>query len=354
LALLFGVSVPFNVTVSAFLCYSVRNTASLFPLPIPIPERMSRFARSMNQSGPSLSVLVVDDSPVCRKLVEQALEGQEYSVTFAKSGREALGMFTQIAPDIVVTDWMMPDVSGVELCERIRRTELAYTYVILLTSISDKDMIIKGLAAGADDYLTKPFDLGELNARIGVGRRIICLQRDIEAKNLLLQEAARTDSLTGLPNRRAIEEWAERQIRGAKRHGYPLWVVLADLDSFKNVNDTYGHDAGDLVLRKFSELLRGTTRASDICGRMGGEEFVMVMTHVERKDIVPTIDRLREQFACMIFRFGTNTASVTSSFGVAGFDAKGCHEFSQLLRRADAALYAAKRAGRNRIELACD
>jgi len=100
------------------------------------------------------------------------------------------------------------------------------------------------------------------------------------------------------------------------------------------VNDTYGHDAGDLVLRKFSEVLRGTTRASDICGRMGGEEFVMVMTHVERKDIVPTIDRLREQFASMIFRFGTNTASVTSSFGLAGFDAKGCHEFSQLLRRA--------------------
>jgi len=323
-------------------------------LPIPIPERTSRLARRMSQPGPSLSVLVVDDSPVYRKLVEQALEGQEYCVAFAKSGREALDVFTQTAPDIVITDWMMPDVSGVELCERIRRTELAYTYVILLTSISDKDMVVKGLAAGAYDYLTKPFDPGELNARIGVGRRIICLQRDIEAKNLLLQEAARTDSLTGLPNRRAIEEWAERQLRGARRHGYPLWVVLADLDSFKNVNDTYGHDAGDLVLQKFSEVLRGTTRASDICGRMGGEEFVMVTTHVERKDIVPTVDRLREQFASMIFRFGTSTATVTSSFGVAGFDANGCSEFSQLLRRADAALYAAKRAGRNRIELARD
>jgi diguanylate cyclase (GGDEF)-like protein len=308
----------------------------------------------MSQSGPSLSVLVVDDSPVCRKLVEQALEAQEYCVTFAKSGREALDIFAQQASDIIVTDWMMPDVSGVELCERIRRTELAYTYVILLTSISDKEMIVKGLAAGADDYLTKPFDPGELNARIGVGRRIICLQRDIEAKNLLLQEAARTDSLTGLPNRRAIEEWAERQIRGATRHGYPLWVVLADLDSFKNVNDTYGHDAGDVVLQKFSELLRATTRASDICGRMGGEEFVMVMTHVERKDITSTVDRLREQFGSMVFRFGAATASVTSSFGIAGFEAKGCTEFSQLLRRADAALYAAKRAGRNRVELAAD
>jgi two-component system cell cycle response regulator len=223
--------------------------------------------------------------------------------------------------------------------------------VILLTSISEKEMVVKGLAAGADDYLTKPFDPGELCARMGVGRRIISLQRDIEAKNLLLQEAARTDSLTGLPNRRAIEEWADRQIRGAARHGYPLWVILADLDSFKNVNDSYGHDAGDLVLQKFSEVLRATTRASDICGRMGGEEFVMVLTYVDHNAILPTVDRLREQFASLVFRFGGKAASVTASFGVSGFQTKTCPEFSQLLRKADEALYAAKRAGRNRVEL---
>jgi diguanylate cyclase (GGDEF)-like protein len=308
----------------------------------------------MSQSGPALSVLVVDDSPIYCKLVEQALEGHDYSVTFARSGREALELFAQNAHDIVITDWMMPDVSGIDLCRQIRKSELSYTYVILLTSISDKQMVVKGLAAGADDYLTKPFDPGELCARIGVGRRIICLQRDIEAKNLLLQEAARTDSLTGLPNRRAIEEWAERQIRGATRHGYPLWVVLADLDSFKNVNDSYGHDAGDMVLQKFAEVLRATTRASDICGRMGGEEFVMVLTHVDSNSIVPTVDRLREQFASLVFRFGAKTASVTSSFGIAGFEGTGNPDFSRLLRQADAALYAAKRAGRNRVELAKD
>jgi two-component system chemotaxis response regulator CheY len=306
----------------------------------------------MSQSGPQLSVLVVDDSPIYRKLVAHALDGHEYSVTFAKSGREALEIFAQSAPHIVITDWMMPDVSGIQLCEKIRHSELSYTYVILLTSISDKDMVVKGLEAGADDYLTKPFDPGELIARIGVGRRIICLQRDNEAKNLLLEEAARTDSLTGLPNRRAIEEWADRQIRGASRHRFPLWVVLADLDSFKSVNDNYGHDAGDLVLQKFAELLRSTTRASDICGRMGGEEFVMVLTHVSEEDIGPTVDRLREQFASLIFRFGGQTVSVTSSFGVAGFSGDGCADFSQLLRQADAALYAAKRGGRNRVELA--
>jgi two-component system chemotaxis response regulator CheY len=299
-------------------------------------------------------VLVVDDSPVYCKLVGEALEGQDYSLTFARSGREALELFARNAPDIVITDWMMPDVSGLDLCQRIRKSELAYTYVILLTSISDKEMVVKGLVAGADDYLTKPFDPGELGARIGVGRRIICLQRDIEAKNLLLQEVARTDALTGLPNRRAIEEWAERQIRGATRHGYPIWVILADLDSFKNVNDSYGHDAGDVVLQKFAEVLRGTTRASDICGRMGGEEFVMVLTHVDRNAIVPTVDRLREQFAALEFRFGGKTARVTSSFGIAGCDGAKCPEFTHLLRQADTALYGAKRAGRNRVEITLD
>jgi len=308
----------------------------------------------MNQSGPSLSVLVADDSPVYRKLVEQALEGQDYSVTFARSGREALDLFAQSAPDIVITDWLMTDVSGLEICQRIRNSELAYTYVILLTSISDKEMVVKGLHAGADDYLTKPFDPGELCARIGVGRRIICLQRDIEAKNLLLQEAARTDPLTGLPNRRAIEEWAERLIRGVMRHRYPLWVILADLDSFKSVNDNYGHDAGDLVLQKFAEVLRATTRASDICGRMGGEEFVVVLTHVDRNSIVPTVDRLRDQFASLEFRFRGRATKVTSSFGIAGCDGANCPEFSVLLRQADAALYAAKRAGRNRVEITLD
>lgn len=306
----------------------------------------------MSQTGLQLSVLVVDDSPIYRKLVAHALDGQEYTITFAKSGKEALEIFDRSAPQIVVTDWMMPDVSGIELCEKIRESEFSYTYIILLTSISDKDMVVKGLEAGADDYLTKPFDQGELIARIGVGRRIVTLQRDNEAKNLLLEEAARTDALTGLPNRRAIEEWAERQIRGASRHNYPLWVILADLDSFKSVNDNYGHDAGDVVLQKFAEVLRGTTRASDICGRMGGEEFVMVLTHVQREGIFPTIDRLRDQFASLVFRFGDRTTSVTSSFGVAGFQSTEIIEFSQLLRQADEALYAAKRAGRNRVEIA--
>jgi two-component system cell cycle response regulator len=297
-----------------------------------------------------LQVLVVDDSPVYRKLVEHALEGNPYSLLFAKSGRQALELFAGHLPAIVITDWMMPDFSGLDLCQHLRSDlHPGYTYIILLTSIAEKGNIVKGLAAGADDYLTKPFDPGELLARIGVGRRIIDLHRQIDAKNKLLEEMAHCDSLTGLPNRRAIEEWAARQLRAAARHGFPYWVVLADLDSFKSINDTYGHVGGDAMLKKFADMLKTVVRASDICGRLGGDEFVMVITHVEADAIFKTVERFREQLAQQQFELGFEKISITASFGIAGLNGKENIDFTTLLRGADKALYAAKRAGRNLI-----
>ena len=306
----------------------------------------------MSDAMPPLQVLVVDDSPVYRKLVEHTLEDGGYSPVFAKSGREALELYAQLAPAIVITDWMMADFSGQELCERIRGDlQRPYTYIIVLTSIAEKDNVVKGLAAGADDYLTKPFDPGELLARIGVGRRTIALHREFDAKNKLLVEMAHTDPLTGLPNRRAIEEWAARQLRGAARHGFPIWVVHADLDCFKNINDSYGHDVGDQVLQKFAEILKENTRASDINGRMGGDEFLLVMTHLDENSIRLTVERLREQFASQKFTFCGETVSVTASFGVAGFQGKEPPSFSELVRQADKALYCGKRAGRNQLQI---
>jgi len=297
-------------------------------------------------------VLVVDDSPVYRKLVEQVLSAESYRLLFAADGSQAMKLYKQHSPSIIIADWILPDFSGLELCKWIRSdASRPYTYIVVMTSNTEKGNVVKGLQAGADDYLTKPFDPGEMLARIGVGRRIIDLNRELAAKTQLLEEAARTDPLTGLPNRRAIEEWASKQLRGAARHNFPLWVVLGDLDKFKTINDTLGHDAGDIVLKIFADVLRKNTRASDICGRLGGDEFIMVFTHVEADCIESTVNRFREQFAALSFPLQGKSVQVTASFGVAGIqDQKTC-DFSTLLRRADQTLYEAKRAGRNLVRV---
>src|SRR5690242_6963137 len=166
-----------------------------------------------------LTILVVDDSPIYRKLIEQSLLSAGHRIVFARNGREALHAFAKKHPHVVITDWTMPDVSGLELCQRIRRDfRHHYAYLILVTSNSNKQQVIEGLSAGADDYLTKPFDPGELLARVGVGRRIIQLHAEIEAKNRQLEQLALTDPLTNLPNRRALDLWVDSQLSAATRH----------------------------------------------------------------------------------------------------------------------------------------
>jgi two-component system cell cycle response regulator len=282
--------------------------------------------------------------------VEQSLAQEHYTVLLAKSGLQAMDLFIEHQPALVITDWSMPDISGIELCQRIRRDhQKLYAYVILLTGNTDKEEVIEGLAAGADDYLTKPFHPGELQARVRVGRRIVDLHREIQDKNRQLEEMALTDSLTGLPNRRAIDFWASRELSAAMRHDFPIWVVMADLDHFKSINDTHGHDAGDIVLKTFAEILKSNTRSSNICGRLGGEEFLVVLTHAEKDNAAIAIERIRKQFAAQKFTVAGSTFGATASFGMAGIHGTAC-DFSDLVTRADAALYVAKRQGRNRIE----
>jgi len=297
-------------------------------------------------------VLAVDDSQFSRKLLEHALADQPYEVVFAKDGREALASIAEFRPNILITDWMLPDLSGPELCRKIRsESNGRYTYVILLTSNVEKDSIVEGLAAGADDYLTKPFHPKELVARVGVGCRIIEMNREIEEKNELLEAAARTDFLTGLPNRRAVEEYAAKQLGGAIRHQFPFWVILVDLNKFKMVNDQYGHLAGDEVLKRLAAILKKNTRTSDICGRLGGDEFILVVTHVPVGHITNLAGRLGDSFTMEEFTFEGQNVQMTASFGVGGFDHPERPEFHQLLARADTALYEAKIDGRVRVNL---
>ena len=307
----------------------------------------------MNHHDKAFPVLGVDDSPVARKLLEHALPPDEFKLILAKTGREALDLFSEHRPGLVITDWLMPDLTGIELCQRIRTDFGALsTYIILLTGVSEKDKIVSGLHAGADEYLTKPFHADELLARVEVGRRIVLLHRELEEKNRLLEQLALTDGLTGLPNRRAIEEWANRQLKGAIRHSFPFWVIMTDLDTFKPINDTFGHEAGDAVLAKFAEILRTQIRQCDICGRIGGDEFLIVITYSDEAGTRLAIERIREQVMKQRFTFGGKEVGVTASFGIAGFRRNEDTTFERFVARADAALYHAKRQGRNRIEIA--
>jgi diguanylate cyclase (GGDEF)-like protein len=301
-----------------------------------------------------LKIIVADDSAVYRRLIDTALAKVECELLWATNGREALRLFVEQDPSIVITNWEMPDLTGIDLCAEIRRQQKSFVYLILLTANSHKEQIVEGLTAGADDYLTKPFHAGELLARVDVGRRFASLYRDIEAKNQLLEELARTDPLTGLQNRRAVEEWAMRQLNGAARYGFPLWIAILDLDHFKAVNDIYGHQAGDCVLRQVAEIIKANTRSSNLCGRLGGEEFVIVLSHVDCDGAGIAMERLRAKLQCEQFEFEGASLDVTASFGVAGFEGKKVPEFAELLRRADEALYVAKQKGRNRVQFAVE
>jgi diguanylate cyclase (GGDEF)-like protein len=299
---------------------------------------------------PALDVLVADGSAVCRKLFEQILSGESYSVSYASNASEARQIFREKSPPIVIVDWFAPDCSGLDLCRYIRADKSSqYTYVILVTGSRDRDGVLQALEAGADDYLVKPFDPDEMLARIGVGRRIVELHRQLEDRSAQLEEVASTDVLTGLPNRRAIEEWANKQLRGAARHGFPIWVVLGDLDSFKEINDTYGHEAGDMVLCTFADTLRRLTRISDMCGRLGGDEFLIVISHVSAVNIELAINRFRELLGALTFPFGGQSVRISATFGVAGSESGSIRDFDLLVRKADEMLYEAKRAGRNRV-----
>ena len=318
------------------------------------PSVAARTEEHMTQAQKDFKVLIVDDSPVSRKLVELPLAQKQYKLLFAKTGQEALKLFEEQRPDLVILDWVMPDLTGEEMCRRIRSSSRdSYCYIIVLTGSTDKDCLIEALHAGADDHLTKPFHRGELMARVAVGLRTVELHQQLRTKTMLMEKLALTDALTGLPNRRAIETWAAGQLSGAARHRFSCWVVVADLDHFKQVNDTFGHDAGDAVLQKFSKLLKANTRSSDLCGRLGGEEFLIVLTYAAKDEALAVIERIRRELDKTTFTFGGCTVRVTASFGLAGFEG---HQkpsmFSKLQALADEALYAAKRAGRNRVELA--
>jgi len=302
------------------------------------------------------TVLIAEDDPLSRRLLERCLQQWDYHVTAVENGVDAWEvMQREDAPQLAILDWMMPGMEGIELCRRIRsRDQTLYRYVLLLTAKDNKQDLVAGLEAGADDYLTKPFDVNELRARVRAGKRIVDLQEALILAQDELRSVAAHDSLTGLWNRGAILDLMRREISRRQRTGDALGVVMADIDHFKKINDTHGHLVGDAVLREVTQRLAGHVRPYDSVGRYGGEEFLIVLPACNPSDLVAGAERLRRCIADQAIETSTGPIPVTLSCGLASLrqGEKEAADCETLLRRADEALYAAKDRGRNRVESA--
>lgn len=300
-----------------------------------------------------MKVLVADDSLVIRRLLESCLSSWGYEVISVADGGEAwTALSSGDAPAIAILDWMMPVHSGLDLCRMLRALpRQSYTYLILLTSKGLREDIVEGLSSGADDYIVKPFDKYELEVRLRAGRRIIDLQAELLRTQEALREQATRDALTGVWNRATVLEILAREVDRASRGRGPLGVLMIDLDHFKEINDSFGHQCGDQVLSGLAERVRGTLRSYDAIGRYGGEEFLVVVPNADAEALSAQARRLKNTIAGSGLCAQGQEISVTASFGAAVLDSLEFGTADALIRAADSALYAAKKAGRNSIFL---
>lgn len=294
-------------------------------------------------------ILVADDNVVSRRPLEVVLKKWGYEVVAAASGSEAWRILqSESAPRIAILDWMMPGMSGPEVCTQVRALKREYyTYIIMLTSRSEREDFIRGMQSGADDYLVKPPDFNELALRLGPARRIVEIETELLRVKEELKVRATRDALTSLWNRSATMELLAREMARSRRENSPMGLVLADLDYFKRVNDTYGHLVGDSVLRETAIRMLGTVRPYDAVGRYGGEEFLIVLPGCDLEASTVKAEALRQALAHAPVHVGAATVPVTSSFGVTSMHGMAACPPEALIERADDALYMAKHAGRN-------
>jgi len=303
-----------------------------------------------------LKILIAEDEPVFRLLLEDTLIRWGYEVMVCRDGIEACRILqSENAPQLAILDWKMPGMEGTEICRKIRKTASnGYTYIILLTSLQRDEDLVTGMEAGADDYIIKPFKHNELKVRLRAGRRIIELQNELMAARDSLREKAMRDSLTGLLNHEEILGVLEKELARSERDGVCVSIIMADIDHFKKINDTYGHIAGDAVLRLTARKMHSMVRAYDAVGRYGGEEFLLVLPECCKECAVAFAHRLRARIGSEEMDTPEGMIPVTISLGVAASGNDLRLDEQTLVKAADAALYKAKENGRNRVETAAD
>ena len=295
-----------------------------------------------------MRVLAAEDNPVSQSILRTMLTKWGYEAVMASDGNEALRVLEgENPPRLAVLDWMMPGMDGVDVCRKIRSSNREpYIYILLLTARTESEDLIEGMDAGADDYLTKPFNAHELRVRIRAGRRILDLQEELLKAREALREQATHDGLTGLWNYTTILEKLQDELARAVREGHAVSVLIVDLDRFKAVNDTYGHLAGDAVLRDAGRRMKAVVRRYDAVGRYGGEEFLIVLPGCDLAQAALQAERVREALAAAPFATAAMPLQVTCSIGVACSVGRAPNA---LVREADEALYRAKEQGRNRV-----
>ncbi|MDX1961669.1 MAG: diguanylate cyclase [Pirellulales bacterium] len=288
------------------------------------------------------SILLVDDDPTVLRILQMYLNADEYEVNSAEDGLAAWEQINQRCPDILITDWNMPRMDGLELLRRVQQAKLPhFVYSILLTARNSSEDIATGLEAGSNDYVSKPVSPVELKARLRAAQRIVQLERN-------LRQLSESDSLTGAMNRRTFHTQLTREWSRAERFESDLSVVVLDVDFFKKVNDEHGHHAGDMVLVAVANLLRECCRPSDYVCRFGGEEFVVLLTQTDEAGAATWADRFRLRLAQTLVFSGEKTLQITASFGVAQ-KLEDTPDPDKLIDQADQGLLVAKRTGRNRV-----
>lgn len=285
-------------------------------------------------------------------MLRSALAHWGYEVVLAENGEQAWEILAEPdPPPMAILDWVMPHMTGPEVCRRVRETHREpYTYILLLTSKNTKGETVEGLEAGADDYIVKPFDQHELQVRLRAGKRIIDLQIDLLQAREELRERANKDLLTMLPNRPAISSALEQEISRCHRDRRTVGIILLDIDHFKKINDTYGHFAGDAVLRETAARLRSNMRPYDQVGRYGGEEFLVVLPNCDLEQAKNQAERMRQKLHATTMLVDAAELRVSASFGVTVSDAAE-RDQDVFVRVADEALYRAKASGRNCVQI---